>query len=225
MVGKLKQEKAKVLIVDDHPVVRRGLTQLINQESDLCVCGEAEDGPQALRVFEQAAPDVAIVDISLKESSGIELIKDIRVRWPNMPVLVLSMHDEAFYAERALRAGGRGYITKDEAAEKVLWALRRLLKGEVYLSDRVTSRMLAKMVDGKRDGQVGSLESLSDRELEVFRMIGNGLPTREVAGRLHLSVKTIESYRESIKRKFKLKSAAELLQRAIRWVQSEQAPR
>jgi DNA-binding NarL/FixJ family response regulator len=216
--------KRKIILVDDHPIVRQGLTQLIDAEDDLHVVGEAETPVEALKVIDQVQPDIALVDISLKEASGIELVKDIKIRHPSLPVLVLSMHDESFYAERVLRAGARGYVTKEEATEKVLTAIRRVLTGEIYVSDKMASKMLSKMVDG-RPGTEGSfsLERLTDRELEVFELIGQGLGTGQIAKKLHLSVKTIESHRENIKRKLKLRNAAELLQHAIQWVQVEKA--
>ncbi len=209
----------KVLIVDDHPIMRQGLAQLIAQEGDLTVCGEAEDAHGALEAVEESNPDIVIVDISLKESNGIDLIKDIRIRWPKLPVIVLSMHDETFYAERVLRAGARGYITKDEGTEKVIEGIRKALDGGLYVSDRIASRMLRKLVDGKSDFDVYPMDRLSDRELEVLELIGEGLQTREVAQRLHLSRKTVEAHREHIKAKLSLDSSTELLKYAIQWVQ------
>lgn len=216
-------KKIKVLLVDDHPIVRQGLTQLIDQEEDMVVCGEAETPLEALKVIEETKPSIVLVDISLKEASGIELVKDAKIRYPDLPVLVLSMHDESFYAERVLRAGSRGYVTKEEATEKVLIAIRRVLAGEIYVSDKMASKMLSKLVDGRPGAEGFSLERLTDRELEVFELIGQGLSTRQIAKKLHLSIKTIESHRENIKRKLKLKNAAELLQHAIQWVQVEKA--
>jgi DNA-binding NarL/FixJ family response regulator len=209
--------KSKVVIVDDHPVVRQGISHLINQEADLAVAGEAGDCAAALKVVDSVRPDIILVDLRLKDASGIELIKDLRIRYPELPILVLSMHDESFYAERVLRSGARGYITKEEATEKVLTAIRKVLAGEVYLSDTMAARMLSKIVDG-RSNKV-SLERLTDRELEVFELLGQGFGTRQIAERLHLSIKTIESHRENIKHKLKLSNAAELLQQAIQWVQ------
>lgn len=218
-----EKAKSKVFVVDDHPLVRKGLGELINQEADLVICGEAESVSQALERIEECRCDIAIVDLSLKEASGIELIKDIRVRWPDLPVLVLSIHDESFYAERVLRAGARGYITKDEGTDLVLTAIRRVLSGEVYLSQRVTSRMLSKLVQRPTEEVGISIDLLSDRELEVFESLGNGMGTRQIAEKLHLSAKTVETHRENIKRKLKLANASELLQHAIQWVQSEKA--
>lgn len=215
-----RRPPAKVLVVDDHPVVRQGLAQLLRQEEDLAYCGGAEDAVEALKAIEKLQPDIAIVDISLRDTSGIELIKDIRIRFPKLPVVVLSMHDESFYAERVLRAGARGYVMKEEAAEKVLVALRKVLAGEIFLSESMSARLLSKFVEGRTESRFRT-ERLSDRELEVFQLVGQGLGTRHIATNLHLSVKTIEAHRANIKRKLKLRSATELLQHAIQWVQTE----
>lgn len=215
------RKTTRILVVDDHPVVRQGLALLIEQEPDMAYVGDAESASDALKAIEETKPDIAVVDISLKDSSGIELIKDIRVRYPDLQVLVLSMHDESFYAERVLRAGARGYVTKDEATEKVIVAIRRILTGEIYLSEKMSSKMLCKLVEN-RTGTAGlSVECLSDRELQVFELIGQGMGTRNIAEALHLSTKTIESHRERIKKKLKLDNASELLQHAIQWVQVE----
>lgn len=213
--------KRTILIVDDHPIVRQGLAQLINQENDLVVCGQAEDAHSAIQAIRELDPDLVIVDISLKDTSGVELIKDLKVQYPDLPVLTLSMHDEAVYGERALRAGAKGYIMKQEATEKVVTAIRRVLMGEVYVSDGMAAKMVSKLVGvaGKKTGS--PIESLSDRELEVFRMIGEGYNTREMAEKLHLSVKTIETYRAHIKDKLALQDASELLRSAIQWVNTE----
>lgn len=211
-------EKKKIIIIDDHPIVRRGLTQMISAEHDMAVCGEAESASEALTAIEQTQPDLALVDISLKESNGIDLIKDIRVRWPMLPVLVVSMHDESFYAERVLRAGAKGYITKGESSEKVVTGIRRVLRGDICVGDKVVSNMISLVTQGRAGGGV-SIDQLSDRELQVFEMIGNGMVSRQIAERLYLSVKTVDSHRENIKKKLHLANAAELLQRAIQWVQ------
>jgi len=210
----------RVLIVDDHPIVRQGLAQLINQADDLQVCGQAEDSYQAMQAIKTLTPDMVIVDISLKDTSGMELIKDIKVQYADMPILTLSMHDEGVYAERALRAGARGYIMKQEATERVITAIRRVLAGEMYVSDTVAAKMVSKLASGA--GSTSPLESLSDRELEVFRLIGEGHGTREVAEKLHLSIKTIETYRAHIKEKLGFKNANELFRAAVEWVNSEQ---
>lgn len=213
--------KRTVLIVDDHPIVRQGLAMLINQEQDLVVCGQAEDAHEALRVVRESEPDMVIVDISLKETSGVELIKDLQVQYPDLPILTLSMHDEAVYGERALRAGARGYIMKQEATEKVVTAIRRVLEGEIYVSDVMAAKMVSKLVGGAGKKTGSPVERLSDRELEVFRMLGEGYNTREMAEKLHLSVKTIETYRAHIKDKLGLQDASELLRSAIQWVNTE----
>ena len=217
-----QSEKRGVLIVDDHPIVRQGLAQLIDQELDLHVCGQAEDAHQAIQNIRTLNPDMVVVDISLKDTSGIELIKDIKVRYPNLPVLTLSMHDEAIYAERALRAGARGYIMKQEATEKVVIAIRRVLAGEVYVSDGMAAKMVSKLVAGPAKTSGSPVDRLSDRELEVFRLIGVGYGTREMAEKLRLSVKTIETYRAHIKEKLDLLDANELLRTAITWVNAEE---
>jgi DNA-binding NarL/FixJ family response regulator len=212
-------QKARILIVDDHPIVRQGLVQMLGHEPDMEACGEAESAAEALKAIAAAAPDAAIVDLSLKESSGLELLKDIRVRYPRLPVLVLSVYDESMYAERALRAGARGYMMKEEAAEKVVTALRRILAGQIYLSEAMASRLLHVLVDGRPDAGLSPAERLSDRELEVFQLIGQGFGNTEIARRLHLSPKTVETYRGHIKEKLNLSGATELLQHAIQWAQ------
>lgn len=216
----VKIKRSKIFIVDDHPIMRRGLAELINLEKDLVVCGEAESIQAALELIKLHEPHVALVDLSLKNESGLELIKDIKARFPAVLILVLSMHDEAFYAERVLRAGAKGYIMKGQATGQVLVAIRRILTGEVYLSEAMSSKVLRK-VTGEKDHKTGSaVERLSDRELEVFRFIGTGLGTRQIAERLSRSVKTVETYREHIKLKLDLKDSSELVQNAIQWLQS-----
>jgi DNA-binding NarL/FixJ family response regulator len=215
--------KIRVLLVDDHPIVRRGLAQLIDAEPDLMVCGEAEDAPRAFAAVGTLRPDVTVVDISLRSGNGIELIKDLKVRFPELPTLVLSMHDECLYAERALRAGSLGYIMKEEAIGQVLVAIRHVLKGEVFLSERMKSRMLQQLAYGRQKMAASPLEQLTDRELQVFRLIGEGHSTRQIAGELHLSVRTVEAYREYIKTKLNLRNATELVQHAFHWVHDEAA--
>lgn len=214
-------KRATVFIVDDHSIVRRGLKQLISQEADLVVCGEAETAQVALEAMKKLIPDVALVDLSLDGESGLELVKDIRTRYPTVAMLVLSMHDETFYAERVLRAGAKGYIMKLQAADKILAAIRRVLSGEIYLSDSMASKILRKVAGGKTDMAGSPIERLSDRELEVFQLIGIGLGTRHIAERISRSVKTVETYREHIKQKLDLKDATELTQAAIQWLQSQ----
>jgi DNA-binding NarL/FixJ family response regulator len=217
------QPKRRVFVVDDHPIVRQGLAQMLNRESDVMVCGEAEDAPTALQAIATTRPDIMIVDISLNGPDGLELLKSIRNRYPTLPVLILSMHDESIYAERALRAGANGYIMKHEAAEKVLVAVRQILNHETYVSDRVANKILQRYISGSSSAAASPLADLSDRELEVFRLIGSGHTTRMIADELHLSVKTVESYQAHIKDKLSLKSGRELVQHAIQWSMSEKA--
>ncbi len=207
----------KVLIVDDHELLRMAISQLIEHEGDLCVCGEAEDAKGALKAIDKLKPDIAIVDITLKDSHGIELIKDIKIRWPDFPVLVLSMHDESFYAERVLRAGARGYVTKAEGTDIVIEGIRKVLAGEVFLSEAMSSKVLRAMLPGRGKSGDDPTRQLSDRELEVLNMIGSGQGASEIAASLHLSVKTIESYRERLKQKLGLVDAADLLKYAIQF--------
>lgn len=210
-----------VLVVDDHPLMRQGLALLINQQQDMHVCGEAEEAHAALQAIAQQRPDIVILDISLNGPDGLEVLKSIRASDPDLPVLILSMHDEAIYAERALRARANGYIMKQEATEKVLVAVRRILNGDLYLSDRVSNKMLHQYIDGAPSMIQSRIASLSDRELEVFRMIGEGHATREIAEELHLSIKTVETYQAHIKEKLNLRSGRELIQHAIQWKISE----
>jgi DNA-binding NarL/FixJ family response regulator len=209
--------KSRVFIVDDHPILRQGLALLINREPDLAVCGDAEEAGAALQRIEEMKPDLIIVDISLNGPDGLELLKILRGRDPGMPVLILSMLDEMLYAERALRAGASGYIMKQEATERVLVAIRRILGGEIYLSDRMANQMLHRFVGGTQVAEHSPIAELTDRELEVFRLIGAGHGTRQIAEELHISVKTVESYQAHIKDKLSLKNARELVQRAIQW--------
>lgn len=218
---RVPQKKAKIFLVDDHPVVLQGLTQLINQQEDLIVCGEASDSPGALKAIEALKPDLAIIDISLKSGSGLDLIKALQRRFPKLPILVLSMHDESLYAERVLRAGALGYITKQEATEKLITAVRRVLDGDIYLNEKATSKILSRVIGTSPAKNLSPVNGLSDRELEVFQLIGQGHGTREIAKMLHLSIKTIETYREHIKEKLKLGNATELVRHAVRWAESE----
>jgi len=213
-------QKTRILVVDDHPIVRQGLAQLIEEEPDLEVCAQAEDAPEAMSLIKKLGPDFLIIDISLKETSGMELIKDVKAAYPNLPVLALSMHDESLYAERSLRAGARGYVMKSEATVKVVDAIRKILSGRIYVSENVAAKMMNKIVGAQPDVGASAIERLSDRELEVFSLIGQGYGTRKIADRLHLSVKTIETYRAHIKNKLNLTDATELLQYAIRWSNS-----
>lgn len=219
----IRKAKTKVLLVDDHPILRAGLAKLINHESDMLVCGECEDAPHGFDAVGQLSPDVVVIDISLKGSNGIELLKNLKARYAELPMLVLSMHDETLYAERALRAGARGYVMKEEAIEQVLVAIRKVLAGEIFLSERMKCRMLQHLAGGRGKVVSSPIELLTDRELEVFRLIGEGHSTRQIAGELHLSVRTIEAYREYIKTKLNLKNATELAQHAFHWVHQEAA--
>ncbi len=218
-----EEGKHRVLVVDDHPIVRQGLTMLINREPDLMVCGEAEEMHSATQAIETLRPDIVLLDISLGGPDGLELLKQLRARDDDLPVLILSMHEESIYAERVLRAGANGYIMKQEATELVLTALRRILAGQVYVGDRVAARMLGQYVRGSV-GKRPPLASLSDRELEVFRMIGDGSSTREIAEALHLSIKTVESYQAHIKEKLALRTGRELQHYAIEWRIGEKSP-
>jgi DNA-binding NarL/FixJ family response regulator len=213
--------KTKVLIVDDHPITRQGMKALINQQLNLEVCGETDNAAHAVELVSKLQPDLAIVDISLKTTNGIELTKNIKAQAPNLPILVVSMHDEALYAERALRAGAMGYVMKQDAGEKVATAIEHLLRGEIYLSAKMKEKMLHRFVNKKSDGMVFAIDTLSDREMEVFHLIGNGYSTRQIAQKLNLSSKTIDSYREHLKLKLGLDSGAELVRYAIQWARHE----
>lgn len=213
-----KSGKIRVLLIDDHAILRQGLGQLINQEPDMMVCGEADEAPKGFEAVGALKPDVAVVDISLKGGNGLELVKSIKASYPALPVLVLSMHDEALYAERVLRAGGLGYIMKEQAVESVLVAIRRVFKGEIVLSEKMQARLLHQLVSGRLKEGSSPVDTLTDRELEVFRMIGEGRSTRQIAEELHLSVRTVEAYREYIKEKLNLRNSTELVQQAFQWV-------
>jgi DNA-binding NarL/FixJ family response regulator len=213
MAGRGK--KKTVFIVDDHPLLRQGLALLINREQDLMVCGEAEEAQTAMTEIAAKKPDILIADISLNGPDGLDLLKNLRTLYPNLPVLILSMHDESIYAERALRARANGYIMKQEATEKVLVAVRRILGGDIYLSDRMANKLLHQYISGTSADMKTQLSALSDRELEVFRLIGEGRGTRQIAEKLHLSIKTVETYQAHIKEKLSLQSGRELVQHAI----------
>jgi DNA-binding NarL/FixJ family response regulator len=212
---------SRVFIVDDHPIVRQGLAMMIDAEDDLQVCGHAEEAQTALQAIVECKPDILIVDISLNGPDGLELVKHVRTVFAELPILVLSMHDEATYAERALRARANGYIMKQEATEKVLVAIRRILNGEIYLSDRMANKVLQQYMGGLPAGQ-SRIRDLSDRELEVFRLIGDGHGTRQIADELHLSMKTVETYLAHIKEKLLLRTGRELVQQAIFWKMSQE---
>lgn len=213
--------RAGILIVDDHPLVREWLSRLVNEQQDMSSCGEAADPHQALEMAARLKPDLVICDLSLNKSSGIDLIKDLQIRHPALPVLVLSMHEAEVYAERALRAGANGYINKHAAADEVLEAIRQVLRGQMYVSSEFTGQILQKFFRG-RTAQMGfGVDLLSDRELEVFQLIGRGKSSQEIAEQLHISAKTVESYRTRLKEKLNLSSARELLQRAVEWMLAE----
>ncbi len=216
--GKRNHTKAtRILIVDDHPLVRESVKRLVQQQSDLEVCGEAEDREQALLLMASARPDLVILDLSLKDSHGTELIRSLRDQFPQVLVLVLSMQDELVYAERAIRAGAHGYITKQEAVSKILKAIRCVLSGEIYWSEKAAIRVASKFARPTRATGNQATDSLTDRELQVFELIGLGHSTRQVAVTLHIDMSTVETYRARIKEKLQLKNASELLQFAIRW--------
>ena len=211
----------RVLIIDDHPLLRQGIAMLINSQKDMEVCGQSDDALTAITTIEKLKPDVVVLDITLKTHNGIELLKNIKARFPELHVLVLSMHDENIYAPRAFRAGAAGYVMKHEATDNVIAALRKILAGEVYMSTTLGERLLSRMVGGKAAPLRSPVDELTDRELEVFTLLGKGMGTRPIAEKLHLSVKTIESHRAKIKEKLNLKTATELVHHAIQWVQNE----
>lgn len=213
--------KRRVLIVDDHPVFRHGITALINAEPDLVVCCEASSSPSALDAMRTSQPDVALLDISLPGTNGIELIKLMKAEQPNLPLLMLSMHDESLYALRALRAGALGYVMKAEALTHVLAALRKVLKGEIYVSAEFSERLIFQAVQSVEGGMGSPVDKLSDRELEVLELLGRGLGTKGIASELHLSVKTIETHRAHIKEKLGFKDASEMVRFAIDWIAQE----
>jgi DNA-binding NarL/FixJ family response regulator len=209
---------ATVLIVDDHAFLRRGLTQIIDDLPEIAVCGEAAGVDETLGFLRDRRPDIVVLDISLPDGNGLELTKEIKSLWPEIKVLVSSMHDEALFAERALRAGALGYVSKSEDVDAFISALRCVREGRVYLSARMTERLLTRVVSGGPEPTRSPLETLSDRELEVFEMIGRGQSTKQIAAQLALSRKTVETYREHIKSKLDLRNAAELTQHAVQWV-------
>jgi DNA-binding NarL/FixJ family response regulator len=214
-----------VFLVDDHPLIRQGLAGFINQETDMSVCGEAESVVEALDGIQKALPDLVVVDISLQNGNGLELIKELHGRYPQLPVLVLSMHAETSFAERALRAGARGYVVKHEASEKILTAIRQVYQGGVFLSDHLKDVLLRQLVCGAAINQTTGMDRLSDRELEVFHLLGEGFGTRQIAEKLGISVKTVETYRAHLKRKLKLPNGTELVRYAIQWSKSGEQSR
>jgi DNA-binding NarL/FixJ family response regulator len=216
--------KRSIFLVDDHPLVREWLINLIAQQPDLAVCGEAENGPAARDQIGRLQPEIAIVDISLKDSSGLELIKDLKQISPRTAVLVLTMHEESHYAERALRAGARGYIIKRETTRKVISAIRQVLEGQTSLSESIATALASQLVAGKSPAAISPVEQLSDRELEVFELLGQGRGTRQIGETLHVSVKTVQAYCARIKEKLNLSSATELLREAVKSYESRKPP-
>lgn len=213
----------KVLLVEDHPMFREHLGQLIDRDLGMSICGEADNIRDAMQLILETKPDIAIVDITLHGSSGLELLKDIKAQGLDINVLVLSMHDEELYAERALRAGAKGYITKNEASTEVIEAIRCVMKGDVYASRQMTAKLLERMTQKRNNTELAGMETLADRELEVFQMLGRGKSTREIAQTLNLGESTVETYRARIKEKLQLRSAAELYLRAGQWVRDHGA--
>ncbi|OUW17697.1 MAG: DNA-binding response regulator [Opitutales bacterium TMED158] len=211
----------RIYIVDDHPLVRQGLTQIIANEEDMEICGEAEDAPGAMKGVGQCNPDAIIVDISLRGNNGLELIKNLKAIHEEIPILVFSMHDEAIYAQRALRAGAKAYVMKKEPSDKVVEAIRKIIKGEIHVSPSVADQVLHQIVNGPNNASTSPVDRLTDRELEVVQLIGRGLSSREIAESLKLSVKTIESHRAHVKEKLSLRNATELVQFSVQWVDQQ----
>ena len=209
--------RARILLVDDHPLVRERMAEIINQEPDLMVCGEAQDRAGALAAMAAHRPELAIIDLALKDSDGLELIKDIRLHWPNVLMLVVSMYEESLYAERVIRAGARGYVTKQEATRDILSAIRRVLSGRVYLNENVSARIIDRLADRSVPGAATPAEMLADRELQVFELLGRGLAVNEIARRLRIATKTVDTYRRRIREKLNLQTSSQLLQHAISW--------
>ncbi|MCE5328042.1 MAG: response regulator transcription factor [Planctomycetaceae bacterium] len=218
-------KKSKILLVEDHPIVRQGIKMVVERESDLCICGETDNAADALALMAAEKPDVALIDLSLKDSSGLDVIRQAATQFPNLRMLVLSMREEALYAERVLRCGAMGYITKEENPANVVEGIRTVLRGNIYISGQMSSKVLSRFAGVYASGSGSGrnlMDSLTDRELEIFELIGNGLPTREIAQRLHISSKTVDSHRENIKDKLKCASASRLLRQAIHWVQYQE---
>jgi len=218
---KKAQPKTRIFIVDDHPMMRQGLAQLINNEPDLQVSGEAESAEQALSAIDGSKPDLVLADVTLTGRSGLELIKDIQALRPDLAVLVISMHDESLYAERVLRAGGRGYVMKQEGGKQIMQAIRQVLSGQIYFSPKMSAKILEALSGRRSDASNSPLERLTDREFEVFQLLGDGKGTRQIAEQLHVSVKTIEVHRLHIKEKLKIDDAPSLVRYAVRWVETQ----
>jgi DNA-binding NarL/FixJ family response regulator len=212
--------RKRVVLVDKHPVFRHGLRQLINEQPDLMAAGEADDARSALNSIATDKPDIVVMDLALKESMGIELIKDLKVQYSSLPVLVLSLYEESLYTERSLRAGAKGYIMKDEPPEEILIAIRRVLTGRIYLSSNMGTKLLSPIVNGCLDLSHSPVDRLSDRELEVFQLLGKAYETRQIAETLRVTIKTVESYREHIKVKLNVDNSTQLIRKAVEWVQT-----
>jgi len=210
-------EKSRILLVDDHPLFLEGLRQMIDRNAALAVCGEVADAQAAMKAIADLKPDLVIVDITLGHTNGLDLIKTLKARFEDLPVLVISMHDESLYAERAIRAGAQGYVMKSEPARTVRSAIMKVLGGDIFLSEKMSTSVLSKLMSGKPEAPVSPVEQLSDRELEVFQLMGQGMPTRQIAEELHLTIPTIHSFRNRIKEKLRLKSSTELLLHAMQW--------
>jgi len=221
MPAKPQPARKRLLIVDDHPMMRTGLAQLIDNEADLKVCAEADNASQAITAVAKQKFDLALVDLSLPDKNGLELIKDLRTLNPELPILVVSMHDEMIYAERVLRAGARGYIMKQEGGQKFLQAIRRVLAGQIFVSEKMSARVLESLSGNVTDSTASPVRRLSDREFEVFQLISQGFGTSNIATRLHLSIKTVEVHRANIKQKLNLTTATELVRYAVRWLDAQ----
>jgi DNA-binding NarL/FixJ family response regulator len=216
-------ERKRILLVDDHPFMRAGLAGLIERQPDLVVCGEAGNPAEAFRELARVQPDLVLTDLTMPGRSGLEFIKDLRAAQPTLAILVVSMHDEVVQAERALRAGARGYIMKEAGGENLLAAIRQVLRGEVYVSPRMSARILETLSGARPRGSSSPIEKLTDREFEIFQLIGQGLSTRDIAGRLHLSTKTVDVHRSHIKEKLGLHDVTSLIRHAVRWVETQGA--
>jgi DNA-binding NarL/FixJ family response regulator len=222
-MAKTQAEKSRILVVDDHPLFREGIEQMINRTPGLKVCGEAANNTEALRAVAELKPDLVLVDISLEGGDGIDLIKTLKAKYEHLPILVVSMHNETLYAERALRAGALGYVMKNEPARTVKAAIAKVLGGDVFLSEKMSVSVLTKMVSGRKEQVLSPVDQLSDRELQVFQMLGEGKPSRQIAEELNLTIPTIHSFRNRIKEKLKFQNATELVLNANQWVREHQA--